>query len=318
MKVLMTPRAVPRMGIKHRVVIAVALAYGNSVLAETPAPAGTYECTQVAMAEDNHARLDSIAAQARSTPPLRDAIPDNSCWVTFAEANGAAKAQLTWIDVRPLTETRLVQLPGALSIPLNDVRGKQFLKDMPLVLVGSGRDDGEVAQACGELRESGFHQVQALRGGVRAWIAGGRSVLGDAAALQALDWVAPIDFRRQASTAPWQVIGVDLPGVVELPIPPSAYRTIAVGDDPVRIATELGQQRDRSFQQERASPTTAILVIARDERHTNQVRDALRGAGISDVLFLRGGYDGYRSFLIQQQNIAATAGKTLARPCGSS
>lgn len=296
----------------NRRLVAIAAMILGGIATAAPAPVGTYECTRAAFGEVMDTRAEP---GTRSSLHASSIGPDHSCWIAFAEVS--TKSSPTWVDVRSSGEARAVQMPGALRIPLTDVSTKNFLKSTPLILVGSGRDDGEVAVACGELKRDGFAQVQALRGGLRAWIAAGRPVLGDAAMLQTQDLIKPIEFQRQATMAQWLILGVDLPSATGLPVVPGAYRAISAGDDPQRVVTTIRQIEDEWSRKKSASVPTAMIVIALDEPRATQLRRTLRDASVANVLVLQEGLAGYRSFLSQQQGIAAAAGKALTRPCGS-
>jgi rhodanese-related sulfurtransferase len=303
-------------GVRRRLLGAVIVTIATSAIAD-PVPTGTYECVQAPLTEATQRSINADTSLS-AIPATDAATSDNSCWVDFSNVAQSVTVNATWIDVRSLAETKAIQLPGALRIAMTELRTKTFLKNASIVLVGSGRDDGDIATTCGELKRSGFPSVIALRGGVRAWIAGGRPILGEAAALQGLDLIAPMEFQRQAARAPWIVVGVDLPSSVILPGSPTDYRAIAAHEDAGRVVSEIRSEQAKWRGQKAESRPTAIIVVTVDADHARRARDALRTAQVSDVFVLQGGVAAYRDFLNQQHGIAAASGKALVRQCGSS
>jgi rhodanese-related sulfurtransferase len=219
--------------------------------------------------------------------------------------------------VRTSADARAAPIPGALTIRLTDLPTKTFLQDRPVVLIGSGRDDADLARACGELKRAGFQRVKLLRGGIRAWVTGQRPVLADAGVLQNIDLIQPSEFHRQAASAPWLVLAVDVNPVDGLPVAMGAAERIDAGGDSARATDAVRRRQAEIARMSAKERPNAIVIVTRDEASATRLRDALRNGGSGDVLVLQGGMAGYRAFLAQQQSIAAAAGKPLVRSCGS-
>lgn len=255
---------------------------------ESPPPAECGQAPQVV------ARVEPRPAVPAEVPP---SLPD--CWIDFAAAQVWGGADVAFVDVRAPAQARASRLGGALEVPLADIAGKAFLRPQALVLVGSGFDDADLARACASLRGGGFARVKILRGGVRAWQQAGRAM----SAPVAVDAIAPVELHRGIDYAPWLVVGVDLPA--DAWVPPALARMRRVP------SAEL----DAVIEKERAaSAGTLVVVVARDA----DAARSLRGAKRAGVVVLDGGLAGYRRFLAEQKDIAATAGMPLTRPCGAS
>jgi rhodanese-related sulfurtransferase len=297
--------------------IAVAsLALSTNIFAQMTAPSMMLDCAQLALAEPAMPNVGAVPDK-----PSRDAaapvVQDGSCWIELDRAGAPGALEPTWIDVRPAPAVSAARIPGALQIPLSALPTKEFLKHAPVVLIGTGRDDGDLGRACGELKRHGFQQVKLLRGGVRAWYDAGRLLLRDAALAQTVDRLSPLELHRQAASAPWAVVSIDVDATTELPRTAIRSQRISVGGDFTRAVNMIRRIQVELAGGPDAERPNAIVAITRDEHSSTQLSEAIRRAGLRDVLTLEGGAQGYQAFLVQQQSIAANAGKPLLRPCGS-
>lgn len=239
-------------------------------------------------------------------------VLDHSCWINYRDAE---KLVPLWVDVRPLPETRVAPLPGALQIPLHQVFTKTFLKETPAVLIGNGVDDAEMAMACRQLKDAGLAQTRILRHGVRAWYRAGQSLPGHAETIMALDTIGAEYFHRGQIAQAWRVVGVNLPEEAL-----ASYAVNAKTPDQAVGQIRSLIRRWADTQTSTYAPTT--VIVAADEAATQQLRQqwrALFGALSDDVLWLADGWSGYVAFVEQQQRVAAIAANPppLRRPCGS-
>jgi rhodanese-related sulfurtransferase len=279
-----------------------------------PAPEpSTLECTQLALAEVAAPRAVAVPPREVRSEPV---APYGECWLDLAAAQAWGGGTPTFVDVRPASEMRGVRIAGALQIPLSDLAGKSFLKNTPVVLIGSGFDDAELARACAELKRSGFVHARLLRGGVRAWSAAGQplAVVGPA---QPLDVIGPGEFHRHAFAAPWLVIGIDVRADDDLPSMLATLRRVEANASAPRAVAAVVQARAEITDTPAAIRPSAVVIVARDGSSGAKWYEAIRRERLPDVLFLDGGLIGYQRFLSEQQSIAASAGKPLTRPCGS-
>jgi rhodanese-related sulfurtransferase len=287
-----------------------------SGVAETTPPIDSTDCSNLALAGPALAEANPVSDE-RVDSPLTKTADGALCWIDLATLNGPGSSQPTWIDVRTSADARSAPIPGALTIRLVDLPTKTFLQNTPVVLIGSGRDDADLARACGELKRAGFQQVKLLRGGIRAWVNGQRAVLADAGVLQKLDLIQPSEFHRQAASAPWLVLAVDLNPADGLPVAMGTAERIDAGGDAVRATDAVRRRQAEIARMSAKERPNALVIVTRDEASATRLRDALRNGGGGDVLILQGGMAGYQAFLAQQQSIAAAAGKPLIRSCGS-
>lgn len=82
------------------------------------------------------------------------------------------------IDVREAADYGQGHLPGAISVPFAEFRGRlqslKLPKTDPLVLYGA--DDARARDATRLLYESGYHGALTLKGGIDAWRTAGHAV----------------------------------------------------------------------------------------------------------------------------------------------
>jgi rhodanese-related sulfurtransferase len=264
---------------------------------------------------------EPVAAPKASSSPAPAPVLDHGCWTGFTEAE---KRSPLWVDVRPLPETRAAPIPGALQIPLPQVSTKTFLKETPVVLIGNGVDDAEMAMACYQLKEAGFTQLRVLRYGMRAWHRAGQPLLGNAETIMALDSIDAGYFHRGQVAQVWRLIGVNLSS--EASQPPAFAGTVLDAKNPdqavdqIRSFAQEGQPTRADIEASAYVPTT--IVVAADEATTQQLRQRWREASDkpdNGVLWLTGGWNSYVAFVEQQRRIAAIAADPppLQPPCGS-
>jgi rhodanese-related sulfurtransferase len=304
--------------------MAAALLLGMSMLtAAASEPASVAQATQTvpAAVADEGCSPEPVVAPKTSPSPAPAPVLDHGCWIGYSEAE---KLSPLWVDVRSLPETRAAPMPGALQIPLHRVSTKTFLKETPVVLIGNGTDDAEMAMICHQLKEAGFTQLRILRHGARTWYRAGQPLLGNAETIMALDSIDAGYFHRGQVARVWQVIGVNLP---EKALQSPAFIGTVLDAKSLDQAVDQIHSLVRERQQTRTKTETAAyaptaIIIAADETATQQLRQRWRelsGKPGSDVLWLVGGWNDYVTFVEQQRRIAAVAANPppLQRPCGS-
>lgn len=237
--------------------------------------------------------------------PVQYGRDEVSCWI---EAHEIHEGNWVAVDVRDVILAARSPLPGAAALPLFAIADRSYLKDQPLLLVGSGVDLRALTQACLELRRQGFAQVRVLLGGVRNW----RRTQGVDLLTPREAWLGSADGQWRIAAvglSPAQVTGLPLEPLLQLPGHTDG-RTLgqALADLDQRSPSQRPSQwlvvaADMQAQQ-------ALLVQWRqDGRYEQQAKRPLA--------WLEGGWEAYRAYLDQQQHSAAHAGRPLPRLCGS-
>lgn len=286
------------------------------------------------------------AAQTTETPalawPLQTAplALDQACWVNAADAAASVQSAQppTLVDVRPRSLQRAAPIARALQLELSDMASKRFLQQTPVVLIGTGLDAAQVDQACQQLRQQGFAQLQAVRGGNRSWQAAQAGAAGSQPLLQPLDaqtWIAALGQGVQ-----WTVVSaseaMQRAPQAQWPVPPEQLVAVQVEGkerDAKLVAAITRAYRDRLKRASKAGDAQALMVItdgvvsdalrAQVEKALAQTAD-LSGAASSTsasitalpAYWLDGGWQSYTQQVAQTAAIQQTANHRLQAPCG--
>lgn len=225
------------------------------------------------------------------------------CLVPFSAIDKlATQKDFSLVDVRSPTEYDRYHITGSINIPLHQVKTKEFLKKLSVVMVNDGRSTSELERICGELKQAGFNRVSVLEGGMFAWRANKRTLEGDPLAQVKLNRMSQIELIEEHSRPNLYVIDVSTPGKYKdiydwLPAKIISVPLKSKGGSIARITTIISQQRKKS-------PKSIPLLIADNNDAYDRMEDDLKKSGIdSVVLLLDGGIQGYREHLKKQSAI---------------
>ncbi len=170
-KPLSLPRAVARW---HRWPAMAVLAWccGHAAFAQAGNASGMPEALKgIQQATGVCRRDDPVAGPASGIRPRNKPRPGMSCTVTPAELEALRRdAGTVLIDVRVRRAEPALSLGDTLQMPLEVVRTKAFLRDKTTVLVGNGKTEQELYEACEELAAQGPRRVRVLQGGLPHWL----------------------------------------------------------------------------------------------------------------------------------------------------
>ena len=209
------------------------------------------------------------------------------------------KGDLILIDVRNNSEFERFRIPTSINIPLFTLKTKTFLKSRPLVLINEGHTYKQLLQECAALSDSAF-TVSVLDGGLYQWKQKGGPLEGDVFAQRELKRILPQTLFQGKGYENWILIDVsqsgksgikdqDLKGV-HIPYAVNPERFIS------ELNAEIAKQKDLRF--------LSIIIYDEDGKTYERMEKQIEGAGIINVLYLKGGFEGYRSFERQQFSIA--------------
>ena len=122
------------------------------------------------------------------------------------------KRELVLVDVRDAQDFSSCRIRGSINIPAFALSKKTFLKSKSLVLVNEGFHYSKLEQACQRLRDSGFHDVSILIGGLRHWSEKGFPFEGDVFAQKSLNKIPPREFFAERNYK--NLILVDVSGIM--------------------------------------------------------------------------------------------------------
>lgn len=117
------------------------------------------------------------------------------------ELRGDPKAEAVLIDVRPARRFAQESIPGAVNIPLAELRpaDDRLVESRALIVYAGGPGDVLSPAAAKKLLMFGYDNVYDFRGGIEAWKAEGRQVVADPGAAPATQ---ATEAHREADTTP--------------------------------------------------------------------------------------------------------------------
>ncbi len=235
--------------------------------------------------------------------PLPYSADETACWLDVQKAHGG---DWTLLDVREVGVSERTPLSGTVAMSLASLADRKYLRDQPLVLVGTGVDLRVLTRSCMALRQQGFARLRVLLGGARSWHR-----------TRGVDMLTPQEVWLGGIDGQWRIVSVGLQAdqVASLPIPPEITLSASVEGATLQHAI-LDTEKAKP-----SEPPHQWLVVASDDmaqqavlvrwQQTVQVKESL------PVAWLSGGWSDYRAYLDQQQHSAAHAGRALPSSCGS-
>jgi len=215
------------------------------------------------------------------------------------------KQDLVLVDVRDENDFESFRIPGSINIPLFALRTKTFLKHKQVVLINKGFMYGPLEQECRNLKDFGFTRVSILKGGLQYWKQKGAPFEGDVFAQKKLNEVSPREFFSESKYGNVAVVDVSetmgkeahqlMPGAKSLPYQGQAKKFV-------------GELKKVLYRHE-GDPLILVLIYNLTGNYPERMVSLIRKAGIKNIFYLRGGLEGYGSFLKQQALIRQTKDK---------
>jgi len=204
------------------------------------------------------------------------------------------------VDTRSVESFSRLRIPGSIRIPLYAVRTKAYLRARPIVIFNEGYTYADMERECSALRKAGF-AVWILAGGLRAWVSTGGKIIGDPFLRRKLNRLPPAAYFRERRFDDWRVIDISpleraetkkfFPRAIHVPFEKesarfrSAFRR-ALGDD---FAPD-GPKR--------------VLVVSLDSSLYDRLDKELGKKATEGLLFLEGGIEGYKRYIVEQKTIS--------------
>lgn len=244
-------------------------------------------------------------------PTFAQAVPapyssqETGCWTDTSEAR---RSQGMVLDVRDASLAARSPLQGTVALPLESIADRPYLRDQHLVLVGNGVDLRALTRHCLALQEQGFSRVRVLLGGVRSW-----------SRTQRVDMLTAQEAWQGGADGQWRVISVGLgpDQIAALPVAPAVTLEASIDAAGIQKALAVAEGKRPLAPQEQwlvvsQDAEAQRALLPRWQQTINQTSTETR-----PVAWLEGGWTAYRSYLEQQKNSAAYAGRALPRACGA-
>jgi len=208
----------------------------------------------------------------------------------------------SFVDVRSSAEYDRYHITGSINIPLHQVKTKEFLKKMSVVLVNDGRSTADLEKTCVDLKQVGFDHVTVLEGGLFAWRANKRPLEGDPLAQAKLNRMSADEMIEERKKPNLYVIDVSTTGKHKdlnawLPAKIIVIQSKSKKDSIARINSTITQQR-------KLNPLSRPILIADDDNGYERFDASLQKTGMAiGMLRLEGGINGYREYVTRQLDL---------------
>lgn len=213
------------------------------------------------------------------------------------------KQESILIDVRNSKEFEKFRIPGSINIPLFAIKTKTFLKSKPLVVMNEGQSYRQLLQECAILSAAGFN-ARLLDGGLYQWKGKGGPLEGDVFAQRELNKISPQTFLAGQAYENWIVVDVSQTGKADADLANLRRSHLPYSDSPGRFISELKSLLRNEGMTEFFS---AVICDEKGDKY-ERIEKHISDAGIISVLYLKGGFEGYRVF--KQQQTGIQKGKT--------
>lgn len=252
----------------------------------------------------------SLAKTLKNKPDTKCDEPDASqiealnlnrgCLVPLSSIDKLrGQKDFSFVDVRSPAAYDHYHITGSINIPLHQVRTKEFLKKLSVVMVNDGRSTGDLEKTCIELKQAGFNRVSVLEGGLYAWRANKRTLEGDPIAQTKLNRMSADELIEERTKPNLYVIDISTQGKHKdlnawLPAKIISVPMKSTSDSIARVASIVLKQR-------KINPRSRPLLIA-DDNTTYELIDAKskKSSVTNDILRLDGGINGYREIVKRQ------------------
>jgi rhodanese-related sulfurtransferase len=223
------------------------------------------------------------------------------------------------VDVRDTREFSTFRIPGSLNIPLFALKTKTFLKSKLLVLINEGHSYKKLMDECAVLSEAGF-TISILDGGLYQWKRKGGPLEGDVFAQRGLDKISPRIFLAGLGQENWIVIDASESGNPDAGHPNIRRIHIPFANSPEEFIPRLRSATEKQTNKDFMS----VLLCDEKGKTYEEIERHIQAAGISNILYLEGGLEGYKAFEQRQirlwqrkDNLGATTNGRPDKNCRS-
>lgn len=213
------------------------------------------------------------------------------------------------VDVRPENQYRLGRIPGSVNLPLYMVKGKTFLKQKRVVLVGRGFEEQILLQEANRLRTMGFSAPCVLEGGFRLWQMQGGKLEGDHPSASVLALIESMEFLRAQIQPGWVVI--NLGSKEDLADWPFGWPVVTIS----ALENDFKAKLAKAIQED---PLAKRMVLIAPKSESYAAFDSVVGGLGMPVFYLKGGWLAYRESLamataMEKRRLVSSSSQTAAR-----
>jgi len=208
-----------------------------------------------------------------------------------------------WVDTRSPADFATYRIDGAINLQASAVRHKAFLRDKTNILVGNGKAERVLYEACSELKKNGFKDVRVLRGGMLSWLLYDQPVIGrrpDGAALWQLN---AEELWAEASFDANLVLVSGTRGTIQKRLP----RRVLVADAGKETISAALAQRRRSSKKgggnSAADSTASVVIVPANGLSAEQLSDIRQALKPVPLLVYSDTDEAFERYLAAQESI---------------
>ncbi len=229
------------------------------------------------------------------------------CMLDVADLASEAWSHASIVDVRSAADRSQAWVFGEVtSASIDRLAGMLDMSGKPLVMIGSGRNDRDLAVECAVLAQRTGHRVAVLKGGLREWFLSGRRVAGDTAS-----FVKPVE-----ATASEMARSLHAEGVSRVVLADATFAANGSSFATVALVRREQERTDAFVRRIAASPLAQaavqfpLVVAGATTVEAGAWKDAFRAAGLREPHFYYGSAD---DFAVHEKTVAEVA-KVRGRP----
>lgn len=240
---------------------------------------------------------DASAGGGAQTGASQAKQPDFTCALApAAAANYLQQPGVVLADVRAATEFARFHARDAIGVTASQLRTQNHWRDKPVLLIGSGKAEGDDFRTCAVLRANGYSQVRVLRGGMPGWLEAGLPVDGAAP--------SPATLARLSAAEFWAE-GQDLDNVVLLAVPPERFKRELSFAVPIAKATPeaIRAVLERRKKETKGSPLNVVVLALPPATTDSEIQSLRQALAPVPLLAYTGGQDEFTMQLREQRAI---------------
>ena len=259
-------------------------------------------------------------AGAGSTPMATGAeYPDLGCGISVSEAIPFLKGQGTVIvDTRTPNEFGEFQIEGAINLSASGLRHKTYLRSSSVLLVGNGKGERVLYEACSRLRKDGFSKIRVLSGGMPSWLLSGQPIVGKPSTPHTLVELSPEELWAESSFDANRILVEKKMQAIQGYL--SRSRTISDDSNETIVATlSLANNKGKSLRAggRREVSLASVIMVLGDGKSFEQIHDLRQAIKPTPLLVYRNTTEAFERYVSAQKTVWAAQSRGPKQPkCG--
>lgn len=262
---------------------------------------------------------DGTDAKGTVNPKVDEYPVDLSCAISAPDALSLlGKPETVVVDTRSANEFGEFQIDGSLNLSASALRHKTYLRDARLVLVGNGKSERVLYEACAELKKNGFKQVHVLRGGLAAWLSYGQPISGKTPGINSLVQLSPAELWAESQFDANLILVSSRETSIQNQVP-SAILISQLNKDVVISGVERRQKERKKTSKAVAKENSlaSVVLVATSDLSADKISDFRQALKPVPLLVYSDTAESFNRYLATQKATWAAQAKGPKQPkCG--